>query len=336
MALSLTPAAAAGFDIGARLALDVQSVDNLRLQAKQDPKAAVKLAAQQFEAMFLNILFKSMRAATPQDSPFESEQSRMFQQMSDEQLAQRMATSGHGTGLADVLARQLMRSVAPAETPAAGGDGKGLALHPAGSPIALPRAASHALERKDASASPGMPLQSAPGALPGAAASPLTAASGQGTRKDFVNRLWPHAEEAAHAIGVSPHFLVAQAALESGWGKAEIKGADGAPTHNLFGVKAGAGWSGKVAYAPTTEYVNGKPQSRLEPFRAYGSYAEAFRDYAKLITGNPRYAGAVEDAADPSAFAHALQKAGYATDPHYASKLDRIMASGTFRQALAA
>lgn len=329
----------AAADISARLALDVQSVDNLRLQARQDPKAAVKMAAQQFEAMFLNIMFKTMREATAQDSPFESEQSKMFLQMSDEQMAQRMATSGNGMGLADALMRQLMRSFdasSPQQAQSQTGAPQAMPLHPASQPLPLRSSASFAIKRDDAQPAKGISLpQKAMSLSSSGQPAPAAAPTGD-TRKDFVNRVWEHAAEAGQAIGVSPHFLVAQAALESGWGKAEIKSGDGKPTHNLFGIKAGASWKGKVVFSPTTEYVNGKPQAKLEPFRAYGSYAEAFRDYAKLITGNPRYAGAVENAANPSAFARELQKAGYATDPHYAAKLNRIMASGAFRQALAA
>jgi flagellar protein FlgJ len=118
--------------------------------------------------------------------------------------------------------------------------------------------------------------------------------------------------------------------LESGWGKAEPRFADGRPSYNLFGIKAGSAWNGAVVLARTTEYVNGMARSRLESFRAYPSYAAAFRDYAALLSGNPRYAD-VLGSADAAGFARGLQRAGYATDPHYAGKLQRIIAGDALR-----
>lgn len=320
-------------DLNAKLALDVQSVDSLRLQAKNDPKEAVKSAAKQFEALFLNILFKSMREATPDDSLFDSEQSKMFTQMLDQQMAQKIATTGKGLGLAESLTQQLMRSYDKTVPPAAVEDGKeqkGLPLNKEVAPFLLPSGAAKAmpLPRQNAEAQP-MPLDHS--GLPAAPAAP---SAGSDTPKDFVSRMWPHAVEAGQALGVPPHFLIAQAALESGWGKAELRGADGKPSFNLFGIKAGAGWKGGVVQAATTEYVNGQAQARTDSFRAYGSYGEAFRDYASLLANNPRYAAVLGKASDPQSFAQELQKAGYATDPMYANKLSRILGSNAFRNAL--
>ena len=132
----------------------------------------------------------------------------------------------------------------------------------------------------------------------------------------FQDKLGAHAEEASRATGIPAKFMLGQAALESGWGKREIKNADGSASHNLFGIKAGPGWKGKVVNAITTEYVNGVPQTRVEKFRAYDSYADGFKDYAKLLTNNPRYEKVLASEGDASSFAHGLQKAGYATDPH--------------------
>ena len=119
--------------------------------------------------------------------------------------------------------------------------------------------------------------------------------------------------------------MLGQAALESGWGKREIRNTDGSSSHNLFGIKAGPGWKGKVATAVTTEYVNGTPHTKMEKFRAYDSYADSFKDYAKMLTTNPRYEKVLAGAKDAAGFAHGLQKAGYATDPMYAAKLTRII-----------
>jgi len=166
----------------------------------------------------------------------------------------------------------------------------------------------------------------APGA-PGAKVAP------DGTARGFVAATLPHALAASREIGIPAHFLVAHAALESGWGKHEPRFADGRPSHNLFGIKAGSNWQGAVVEARTTEYVNGVAESRVERFRAYGSPAESFRDYARLLAGLPRYAG-VLGSQDAATFAHGLQRAGYATDPDYAAKLEGIIHGPTLRQAL--
>lgn len=129
-------------------------------------------------------------------------------------------------------------------------------------------------------------------------------------------------------------FLVAHAALESGWGKSEIRSADGSPTYNLFGIKAGRNWKGPSVEVQTTEYINGVAQSSREKFRVYGSYAESFNDYANLLKNNPRFSGVLGQQ-DGTQFARSLQQSGYATDPMYANKLSRIINGPTLRQALA-
>jgi flagellar protein FlgJ len=146
-------------------------------------------------------------------------------------------------------------------------------------------------------------------------------------------RIWPHAVEASRSTGISPQFLVAHAALESGWGRNEIRQSDGSSSYNLFGVKAGKAWGGATVEAATTEYIGGQAQSSVERFRAYGSYEEAFRDYANLLRNNPRYAGVI-GSQDGAEFAKGLQRAGYATDPAYADKLSRIINGPTLRMAL--
>ena len=164
---------------------------------------------------------------------------------------------------------------------------------------------------------------------------PATAVGeGAGTSaKEFVDRVWPHAVEASRSTGIPPQFLVGHAALESGWGKTEMRKADGTPAYNLFGIKAGKNWTGQTVDAATTEYVGGEPQRVTEKFRAYGSYAEAFRDYANLLRNNNRFS-AVIGSQDGTEFAKRLQQAGYATDPMYADKLSRIINGPALRQAL--
>jgi flagellar protein FlgJ len=141
----------------------------------------------------------------------------------------------------------------------------------------------------------------------------------------FQQKLGAQAEEVSRASGIPAKFMLGQAALETGWGKREMKLPDGSPSHNLFGIKAGPGWHGKVVSAVTTEYVGGVPETRVEKFRAYESYADSMRDYARMISTNPRYDKVMAAGGDATRFAQGLQQAGYATDPLYANKLAKII-----------
>lgn len=296
-------------DISGRLAVDVQGVERLRAQAAKDPDAALKSAAQQFEALFLNMLLKSMREAVPQNGLFDNEQTKLYTAMLDQQFAQSL--SAKGIGLADIMVRQLGRAK-PME---------------AGTQVVA------APQQKDAPS----PMTAQPLEAPVSAPLPPPAAESQAPSsptRDFVNRLWPHAVEASRATSIPPHFMLGQAALESGWGRREIRAADGSQSFNLFGIKAGRNWNGPVAEAVTTEYVNGVAQKTVEKFRAYSSYAEGFRDYANLLRSNPRYAAALGSGSDATGFARGLQQAGYATDPMYADKLIRILNGSVLRQSL--
>ncbi len=279
---------------------------------KNDPKA-LKAAAQQFEALFLQMVLKSMRDATPQDGLFSSDQSRMYESLLDQQLSQVMAARG-GTGLAALIEKQLSGGNTRAED-----FEDGLPLNPA--PRQFPLSPNI----------PGLPLQGPPQMqmpLDAAPNAPRSDAALPGNARDFVARVAPQAAEASQATGIPASFLIAQAALETGWGRAEPRMADGRSSYNVFGIKAGRNWNGPVAEATTTEYVDGVPQRQVERFRAYGSYAEAFRDYASVLRSNPRYAG-VLGTQDAVGFAYGLQRAGYATDPQYAEKLTRIIGSMT-------
>lgn len=155
--------------------------------------------------------------------------------------------------------------------------------------------------------------------------SPAAAAPTAGTPQDFVTRMRSQAQEAARSLGVPADFIVGQAALETGWGKHEIKGSDGTNSRNLFGIKAGGNWTGKTVDVLTTEYINGVPRKLVDKFRAYDSYADAFRDYAKLIGGSARYVAATQAGQDAGTFAQRLAAGGYATDPRYADKLTRVI-----------
>jgi flagellar protein FlgJ len=321
-------------DISGRFALDSQSIDKLRLQSRQDPGKALKTVAQQFESVFLNMMMKSMREASPQDGPLDSDQTRFYTEMFDRQLTQKLS-SGKGIGLADMIVKQMSR------LPGQDGQAEKIAADAPITPIPLkkpqPPVDLHqpppALKKTPAETGKTQKYFVDPDGRPRGAIR-ADAETGE-TPKDFVERLWPHAASAGKDLGVSPHFLLGQAALESAWGKSEIRGADGKSSHNLFGIKAGKGWHGDVVETATTEYVNGAAQKTTAQFRAYPSDGEAFRDYANLLRGNSRYADVLENGRDAAGFAGALQRSGYATDPLYADKLTRILNSTVLHQALA-
>ena len=310
-----------------RAAFDVQSANDLRTQFQKDPKEGLKAAAQQFETLFLQMVLKSMRDATPQDGLLNSDQSRFYTGLLDQQMAQNMSSAGNGVGFAKLIEQQLGRHIGTPE-------GQAALLAPANAAgNSLPLAASdgrHLQHRPVLGNLPTSASYAAPSAvmLRNNNTDNITPSS-----QEFVSRVWPHAVEASRSTGIPPQFLVGHSALESGWGRSEIRKADGTSSFNLFGIKAGKNWSGATVDATTTEYVDGQPQQVVERFRAYASYAEAFQDYANLLRDNSRYSGVI-GSQDGTEFARRLQQAGYATDPMYADKLSRIINGPTLRQAL--
>ncbi|MDO9220137.1 MAG: flagellar assembly peptidoglycan hydrolase FlgJ [Thiobacillus sp.] len=323
-------------DISSGLAIDAKSLDKLKLGAAQSSPEALKAAAQQFEAVFMNMLMKSMREATPKEGMFDNEQTRMYTSMLDQQLTQRLAS--RGIGLADVMVRQLSPTAQqPAGEMANTGMASGLPLKvnaaPGFKPVTAPDVPAEAALRLNALAAQAY-VQAAPAqpATPPVSAVPVSvpvAAPRKGDApahvESFVQRLLPHAQAASASSGIPAHFMMGQAALETGWGRAEIRGADGQNSHNLFGIKAGGSWTGRTVDIVTTEYVNGKPQKQVDTFRAYDSYADSFRDYASLLQGNARYQNVVAAGHSAAGFAQGLQQAGYATDPKYAQKLMSVI-----------
>lgn len=280
-------------------AYDAQALNGLKRDAAADPQGNLKQVAQQVEGMFVQIMLKSMRAALPQDGVLSSDQSRLYTSMYDQQIAQQM--SQKGLGLADMMVKQMANAnVVPSET-------AGM------SPMALDNDVlqtlpNQALEQMIRRAVPKAP-----------SASPLSLNNG-----NFVARLSIPARVASQQSGIPHQLIVAQAALESGWGQREIPTADGSPSYNLFGIKAGGSWDGPVTEITTTEFEQGAAKKIKARFRVYGSYVEAIADYVKLLTNNPRYAD-VAAARSPEQAAHALQRAGYATDPQYANKLVSVI-----------
>ena len=306
-----------------RSVFDLQSAAELRLKIRQDPEAGVKVAAQQFETMLLQMMLKSMRDASPQDGMMDSDQTRLYTSMLDQQLAQNLSASGK-LGFAKLIEQQLTQ-----------GQGRAATSDPASTLEAL---------QKSLIATPATALSSAAMTAAGAGAERIRSAvvrsdgaapsGAASSASEFVNRIWPYAADAASRIGVPAQFVVAHSALESAWGKSEIKAADGSPSYNLFGVKAGRSWRGATVDVATTEYVGGVAQTAVEKFRVYGSYAEAFNDYTNLLRNNPRFSSVLGQQ-DGSHFAASLQQSGYATDPGYADKLSRLISSATLREALA-
>ena len=283
MAAPLSGSGAGSLPIG-----DGRSLDALRSTAARDPKAVVREAAKQFEALFLQQLMKSMREATIASGMLDNAGTKLGNELLDTQFANKM--TGLPGGLGEMIARQLERQIT------------GVSVGPA---TTSPSAVS-------------VPTVDAGADLPVSQ-----------RQADFLRQHQGTASQAELQSGIPAAFIVAQAAHESGWGRREIRNADGSSSHNLFGIKAGAGWSGPVAEVTTTEYVGGEPQKVTARFRAYASYAESFQDYARMIKESPRYAGvfakATSASASPQAFALGLQRAGYATDPAYADKLTRVI-----------
>ena len=337
-------------DLSGKFALDVQAVDGLRLEARKNDKGGLATAAKQFESLFMNMMLKSMRQATSQDSMMDSDQTRLYTSMLDQQLSQSMGS--RGIGLADMMVRQLSGGTASVPAPDMAQEANvavpassqsSFAGSPAGPqqkggvlPV-QPQVCAPAPQMGTIPSQPQPPLPTQPRLSPqtnnltpqSTQLPPVAAQSGPRPQvAAFQSRLMPHALEASQATGVPARFMLGQAALESGWGKREIRTADGSPTYNLFGIKAGNSWKGPVVETVTTEYVNGVAQKNVEKFRAYTSYADAFKDYANMLIKNPRYAGVMAQAAqgmNAEGFAQGLQRAGYATDPNYADKLSRII-----------
>ncbi|WP_075180988.1 flagellar assembly peptidoglycan hydrolase FlgJ [Pantoea sp. 1.19] len=280
-------------------AWDSQSLSNLKRLAGNAPQAHAKEVAQQVEGMFVQMMLKSMRDALPKEGLFSSEQSRMFTSLYDQQIAQQMAA--RGIGLSDSLVRQMQATAPPDEQ--------------AGT-LPMP------LDKQFINTLPPLAMaQRIRLALPRL---PPPSAAMSGDSRDFIAQLLQPAQAASAASGIPHHLILAQAALESGWGQRQILTADGKPSFNLFGIKAGASWRGDTTEITTTEYQHGVAKKVKASFRVYGSYFDALADYVRLVGSNPRYA-AVASAVSAEEGAMALQQAGYATDPNYAQKLVSVI-----------
>lgn len=311
-------------------AFDMTGLATLKRDAQEGAKVDTREEiARQFEALYLQMMLKRMREATPRSGMLDSDQTRMVQSMGDEQMA--MQLSRPGIGLADALMRQMARSDGTLPDAQQPGAKEGVLAATSANALDL-GASSRSAQEKSASfdtISDGlapdvtallnvlMRRDGAPEPLSASANAPVHVA-------EFVDKMGEAAQTASMQSGVPARLILGQAALESGWGKREIKFADGTTSYNVFGIKAGGSWTGRVAHVMTTEYIDGQPQKMLQPFRAYGSYEEAFTDYAKLIGNSARYERVTQTDDDVEA-ARLIHRAGYATDPRYADKLISIM-----------
>ena len=312
-----------------------------RQLARAGDSRALAEVARQFEAYFLQQVLKSMRDASFGDPMFGSETGKFYREMMDQQLSLQLS-SGEGIGLAKVLKRQIGAYVGAAEAPQGGGSdlGKptshqGAANNPARAQDLGARARLH----RAASASPTVaPLPHLPAgeyrSVAVAAANTVNPSREPrfGSPQAFVETLWPHAKRAAAALNVSPRTLLAQSALETGWGRHVMPGPDGAKSsYNLFGIKADGRWHGPRVVKQTMEYDAGVMKRVKAPFRAYANAAESFNDYVRFIQSNPRYRDALLDQRGPECYLRGLQDAGYATDPEYANKVLRLLQRAPFR-----
>lgn len=303
----------------ARVYTDFSGLNALKHSAGDDKQAALEEVARQFESIFLSEMLKSMRKAGDvfaEGNYLNSNQSEMYRDMFDSQLSLSMA-GGQGTGLADALVRQLGKNI-----PGMDEQGSPLASHKkvlTDYERSLPVISPRLPERVDEVAEVAQQSNAKPAAqaimLPETFESP----------EHFVSTLLPVAETIAADTGISPKLMVAQAALETGWGRHMIRGDGNQPSFNLFGIKADSRWQGDAVTITTTEFREGVPMKERAGFRAYPDYESSFRDYVAFLETNPRYRDVLASADQPDVFARKLQEAGYATDPQYGDKINRIM-----------
>ena len=332
------------------LYMNMQQFSELKLEARQHSADAGKKAAQQFEGLFIQMMLKNMRAAARFDESQHSSYMDFYTDMYDKQIAQMMSQQG-GIGIAAMMQQQLDPLVSAAQP-----EGQEIATE-AGHRLPADRLPTYSLPviEQDVMPLPDMNYQASNPAVkahqfspqaksnverPQNAANSLQSETvetfyGWQAADSFVQDLWPHAQQAADRLGVSAQVLVAQSALETGWGRHAMRKPDGSVAFNLFGIKAGNGWAGQSVSHQTLEFRSGSMQRESASFRAYDSVADALDDYVSFVESRPRYAEALQHEGNDMAYISGLHQAGYATDPEYASKIQNIMQGQTFKQALA-
>lgn len=332
-----------GFDpSSASLYTDLNQLTKLKTQAINDQQAALKGVAQEFEQLFMNMMLKSMRQASDvlaSDSPFNSSDVKFYQDMFDQQMTLDLSKKD-SIGLADIIVKQLSQRADAIVTPTGDDDetdkreslieqmlSRALNTGPVNQPAGIAYMAPSV--ETEVSESPERTERNIETESLSAADQSKSEQQDHPQRfespAEFVESLMPLAEKAAKALGVAPTVLLAQAALETGWGKFVTRDtASGKSSFNLFNIKADSRWDGDAVQVQTLEYRGGVPEKEQARFRAYGSYADSFADYVDFLQSNPRYQQALEQAEDPNRFVRELHSAGYATDPEYANKIERI------------
>jgi flagellar protein FlgJ len=304
---------------------DFQGLARLKGQAAGRDPEATREAARQFEALFVQMMLESMRDA---NAVLGGGQDTTYQEMFDKQIALEI-TRGKGLGMGELMAQQL-----GALDAAVAGDG-------GSEPAAIAQSLPMLLSRLPPASRAIVPeLQGLPGidaldtAIDAQAAPDVSAlqATDSGDhrptgREAFVREVWPLAVAAGEELDVNPRAIVAQAALETGWGSRLIRNGNGASANNLFGIKADSSWGGPRASVLTLEYEGGLPKPQRAQFRAYPDLASGFQDYVRFLKSNPRYREALRAGQSTEVYAERLQSAGYATDPRYAEKISRIAGS---------
>jgi flagellar protein FlgJ len=289
----------------ANIYTDLQGLASLRQQAKEKSPEVLREVANQFEAIFTQMMLKSMRQASQGEGLFDSKQSEFYRDMYDQQLTVHLS-SGTGIGIADMLVQQLggVRAEKAELTGKQLEDYRGTAVYKVYQEVkAITASQIEKVETLGSSKVNELPITG---------------------KEDFIERLRPHAEAAGEKLGVNSGLLLAQAALETGWGKSIMENKDGSSSHNLFGIKADSRWSGEKTEVSTLEYREGVAIREQANFRSYESFTESFEDYVKFLADQPRYAEALSNSTNPEQFAQSLQQAGYATDPKYAEKIVAI------------
>ena len=312
----------------AQIYTDLSGVQQLKAQSKTDKAGALKNIAHQFEAMMVQMMMKSMRDANAAFSDGDitaSSDEKFYQDMFDNQLSLSLS-KGRGFGIAEALTRQFKGRFDDSSNNQTI-DSKAVGQDAENDISDVRRVQALVASAATSTASPRMTaaIQDALHSLFGDgnvdSNAPSSAVALDGTPSNFVEALRPMAQKIAATLGVDSDVLLSQSALETGWGQKIIQCADGSSSFNFFNIKAGDDWHGAVVKVPTIEYQNGVAVRQIASFRAYGSPEESFADYARLISGNPRYQTALDCAENPRAYIKALASAGYATDPSYANKV---------------
>lgn len=332
--------------------LNFQQFGDLRLQAREQSGDASKSVAQQFEGLFVQQMLAAMRSAARVDSEQNSSYVEFYQEMHDKQLAQTMSKQGY-LGVAQLILQNMPGGEGrPASTQQA--PQLDLKVPPGSRRPAAGLALDIATQPQVLTMPPHLQVKASEELKPALAGETSAVRLGKVQDNDFaelglrqqvaarwsqpqafVADIWPQAQRTAHRLGVNPALLVAQSALETGWGKHTMKLADGRSSFNLFGIKAGADWDAAVVTRSSLEYRDGALSSEISAFRAYASPAESLADYAEFIESSPRYSAALKAGVDDRGYIETIHRAGYATDPDYADKVMAIMNGETLQLSLA-